>query len=204
MTKHTGKFRLFFRWAAGRWPGFWETASYVSVTLAFFEYQHNRAKEHLESAMVVYRELDHSYIEYVKVCFDHPRLDCYAAPAEKRPDPPLTADELVQQKVLYDMLTDMFESAYVHFLKFRDRVEGDEAKKLYDDQWDSWETYIGKFVVRPAYLSVWFDVQDGYDIELRCHMKRLIRKSLVAATLDTRLQQRFDDWLALPEIRSCK
>ena len=188
------------------WPGFWETTSHICITLAllvaFVEYQVKRDKERMDSAWSIYREVDHAYREFMKVCFDHPKLDCYAVPQRDPSSPPLTKDEELQQKVLYDMLTDVVESAFVHFVKFREHLESKEAKRLFRDQWESWDTYIVRFLSRPSYLAVWLDVQDGYDVEFRCHMKDLISKRMNAAadqTLDQSLRAALQNWLSSPK-----
>ena len=192
------------------WPGFWETSSYICVTfalfVAFFEYRANRAKADLDAAWNIYQEVDHAYVDYDKVCLDHPRLDCYMLPSKSEPTPPLNLEEQRQQKILYDMLTDVFETAYVHFVKFRTRINSEEGKELFDDQWGTWDTTINSFIIRPAYLTVWFDVHEMYDYGLQCHMKTLILKTVeptAAQTLDNDLQQRLKDWLAKPKIKDC-
>jgi len=61
------------------------------------------------------KDLDARYFDFVQLCIDHPRLDCYSVGRE--PDPPPTADEKLQQNILYSALTDLFEGAYVQYHK---------------------------------------------------------------------------------------
>lgn len=187
------------------WPG-WETISYIAVTLAlivaFIEYRDNRAKADLDAAFNIYQEVDHAYVEYVRLCFDHPRLDCYTVASASAPTPPLSPDEQAQQRILYDMLTDVFETAYVHFVKFRDRVAGEEGEKLIDDQWETWDDYIEEFITRPAYLEVWFQVSSGYDEGLQCYMRKLIHDHVVSMKLTLSVQADLSEWLAKP-IKNC-
>jgi hypothetical protein len=190
--------------------GCFETLSHICITLALFvayyEYRHNLAKQNLDSALGIYQEVGHAYVKYVKLCFEQPKLDCYTVSSRNGSSPPLSDQEQLQQKILFDMLTVVFETAYVHYLKFIDRAEGDESKRLFGDQWQPWDNYIKRFVTRPTYLSVWFDVEDGYDRDFRCHMKTLILEAVeptAAQTLDQSLQSRLNTWLAQPEIERC-
>jgi hypothetical protein len=65
-------------------------------------------------AQEAYRDVDIKYREFVRLCLDHPRLDCYSVSAGL-PDPPLTKDEKLQQKILYTVLTDVLEDAYLKY-----------------------------------------------------------------------------------------
>ena len=54
------------------------------------------------------------YIEFLKLCFQNPRSDCYSI-ATSDIDPPLSKEEMLQQKILYTILTDLFEVAYIQY-----------------------------------------------------------------------------------------
>lgn len=123
------------------------------------EAEENAKKERVEAAEKVYQMVDERYTEFVKLCIDHPRLDCYSVP---RADVKfqLTEDEKLQQKVLYTELTDVFEVAYVQYHK---EESNPEILKIYKTQWDGWDTYIRKFMKRPAYLETLNEIKDEYD-----------------------------------------
>ncbi len=128
---------------------------------------HNRGKEEAESAQKervdaaerVYQAVDARYTEFVKLCIDHPRLDCYSVPAPE-PKPALNFAEQVQQKMLFTELTDVFEVAYVQYKK---KDSNEEIQRLFDAQWAGWDTYIRKFLKRPSYLRAWYEIRDEYD-----------------------------------------
>jgi hypothetical protein len=187
----------------GAWAGFWETTSYICVSLAlliaYVEYAAHNDKQQLDTAWEIYREIDHVYIEFVKVCVDHPRLDCYSLPAKS--PAALTPEESVQQRVLYDMLTDVFEVAYFHLIKFKENISSQAAQKMLLDQWDGWDSYMAKFLIRPAYMSTWLDIEEGYDDGLRCHIRSLVIKiknnrDSVVNDFDPSLRERLDRWLS--------
>jgi hypothetical protein len=82
-----------------------------SAPLALVEYhRHNmEAKSQYMTerdtiAREAYTDVDIKYREFIRLCLDHPRLDCYSVSAGP-PSPPLTKDEKSQQEILYTQLT---------------------------------------------------------------------------------------------------
>jgi hypothetical protein len=143
-----------------------ELASFLAIVvtapLAYFEYRNNVQKEQAALAERVYRDVDERFVDYVKLCIDHPRLDGYSVPRADTLKPPLTADEKVQQRLLFTALTDVFEVAYVQYHK-SEAVPEKVRKTFHDKQWPGWDTYIRKFLARPAYRKTWFDIRNEYD-----------------------------------------
>jgi len=121
------------------------------------EAEENAKKERVEAAEKVYQMVDQRFHEFVKLCVDHPRLDCYSAP--RGGELKLTDDEKIQQKMLFTELTDVFEVAYVQYHK---KDTNPEIRRIYDDQWVGWDAYIRKFFVRPAYVETWYEIRDEY------------------------------------------
>lgn len=98
------------------------------------------------------------------------------------------------------MITNVFEFAYVHFVKYREQNWWPEVRELFDSQWEAWETVGKLFLHRPAYPMVWIDVNETYDNGLRCHVRYLILKDqqkLLNEILqrDETLRQPVADWL---------
>jgi hypothetical protein len=208
------KIKQFLGWVFQK--PFWEVASFVAVAcavpVAWFEYRHNVAKAYVETekakldaAFSIYTEVDHAYIDYIKTCLTLPRLDCYTIARSDTVTPPLTEDEKVQQKILFDMLTDVFESAFVHYVKYRDQ-NNEQVRKLFEGEWKTWEDYIVRFLERPAYLSVWLDVHGGYDDELNCFIQGMLTRKtrpLDLSKVDKPLRARLDAWLNYEKQKKC-
>ena len=194
----TSRWNYFMAWWEGSWKILAPLAAVAGVIVGYHQYTQNKAYQSLEAAWSIYREVDHAWIEYARLCLPNPWLDCY-------PDtsvPPGTVRDLspyekMQQQMMYDMLTDVFESAYVHFVKFRDHIASDEGRKLLHDQWGGWELYIKRFLNRPAYLAVWLDVYDEYDDEMRCEMNKLIKDTMSKSppALEQPLKDRLSAWI---------
>jgi hypothetical protein len=148
----------------------------LTLPLAYWEYRANLKKERLEAGWGIYREVDHIYRNFASLCFANPWLDCYSqsiqesdflTPKEKSQHRFLTAEQKLRQRIMYDNLTDVFEVAYVHYCKFRDDIDSDHVRKLFNDQWAGWASYIHKLVNRHAYVENWKVVHDEYDVGLQ-------------------------------------
>jgi hypothetical protein len=126
----------------------------------------NSKKERVEAASKLYRDVDQRYVEFMKICLEHPRLDCYSVSLSGL-QPPLSETEKLQQKILYSALTDVFEVAYVEYNR---REVTDEVRKFYKAQWGGWDSYIKKFLRRPAYRKTWLEIRDEYDEGLVAYM----------------------------------
>lgn len=116
-------------------------------------------KQRIEAAEKIYRDVDQRYMDFMKLCIEHPRLDCYSLP--QGGSPPLSADELMQQKILYSTLSDVFEVAFVQYHKPNE--DNPDVIKLYKDQWAGWDAYIRKFLGRRVYRQTWREIKDEYD-----------------------------------------
>lgn len=124
------------------------------------EMQKSVERERNELSENTYRYVDDRFMDFMKLCLDNPRLDCYSVARAEKLRPPLTEDEKWQQRILYSALTDVFEVAYVQYHK---EAVSQKIKKLFDDQWDGWDAYIRKFLARQSYKAVWFDIRGEYD-----------------------------------------
>jgi hypothetical protein len=159
----------------------------IAVPIAIMEYHRHSSesassdkRSRIMAAESTYREANAKYGEFLKLCLDHPRLDCYSVP-ENKPDPPLSRDERLQQKILYTALTDMFEIAYVHYRTNQYDLDA-EAKEIFEEQWRGWDVYIQKFLRRPAYCQVYFDIRDEYDTRLVSYMDAIANKRSATAS----------------------
>ena len=152
--------------------GWAEALSYVAVIitapLALWEYKTNNAKERSEVAHRVYREVVDKYVDFLKVCLERTRLDCSSV-SLGIPKPPLSPVEVRQQKILYEVLTDAFEVAYVEYHP----TEAPLDPELMKAQWDGWEAYIKDFLRRPAYCHVYLDIRYSFDARFTGYMNNI-------------------------------
>ena len=118
-------------------------------------------KSRLEAAESAYREIDTKFVEFLKLCIQLPKLDCYSVAAEDSL-PPLTDTEKVQQKILYTILTDVFEVAFLQYNRTHADFDA-EINLIRVSQWAGWVVYIKKFLQRRAYCLVYLDIRDEFD-----------------------------------------
>lgn len=155
----------------------------VSAPLALMEYHRhnteiieNLKKERLQAAEKAYRDVDARYTDFIRLCLSNPRLDCYSVP--RKADNRLGENDIWQQKILYTVLTDVFEVAYVQYQK-NQHARDPEVKEIFAEQWHGWDNYIQKFLTRPAYCQVYNDIRDEYDTGLVKYMDGLAAKSCI-------------------------
>jgi hypothetical protein len=136
------------------------------------ELRETAAKARLDLATQVYRDVDERFAEFVRLCVDHPRLDCYGGRLELV-EPPLTAEEKTQQRILFSDLIDVFEVAYVDFHR---KDVSEKAKELFDAQWAGWNSYIRKFMSRSSFRDTWLEIRDEHDAGLAEYMDRIAKQ----------------------------
>ena len=124
-------------------------------------------KERLDLAQTVYLTVDQRVAKFMKLCLEHPELDCYSIPQKSPLKTPVTPTERSQQRILYSDLTDVFEVAYVQY--HREDVT-EKAKELFDSEWGGWDAYIQKFMKREAYQETWSEIGDEYDKKFAVYM----------------------------------
>lgn len=147
-------------------------AAIVSAKVAYDEHLDNIRKEQAALAEKVYRDVDERYVDFIKLCIEHPRLDCYSAPRKDRLKPPLSEDEKYQQKLLFVALTDVFEVAYVQYFKTT-AIPEELRVEFHEKQWPGWEVYIKKFMSRTSYRKVWIDIREEYDSDFVGYIEKL-------------------------------
>jgi hypothetical protein len=124
--------------------------------------QRNRAieKERQDREYATYDALDDKYLEFQKLCFDHPHLDISDVP-DKDPAP-LTEAQKKQQIIAFSMLFSMFERARIMYL--------DQSADVKKRQWTGWEEYIGNYLRRTNFREAWEIYGTQYDSRFQEYM----------------------------------
>ena len=142
----------------------------VGLPIAIYQLAAQRAEAHnhaLEAHEQVYSGLDAQYTDFLKLCLQYPKLDCYDLPAS--PPPTLEAQEAAQQRILYAVLIPMLEHAY---LAYHGKPAA-EIKQLTDAQWPGWKLYAVNFMKRPAFQTVWKQLGGEFDSNFKQCMDSL-------------------------------
>ena len=140
-------------------------------------------KESRDRAERVYREVDDKFTEFMRLCLEHPELDCYSVAIPAVNASQLTEQQKVQQKLLYTVLTDVLEVAFVQYRKpsvgkDQSSVYDPDTRAFFDSQWPGWDAYAKKFMSRKAYRDVWAEIGDEYDEDFGKYMKTLVPPSV--------------------------
>jgi hypothetical protein len=142
----------------------------VGLPIAIYQMavaQREAHKHALETHEQVYSVLDAQYTDFLKLCLQYPRLDCFDLPAD--PAPSLSDDERIQQQILYATIIPMLEHAY---LTYHGRPAL-EIQELTNAQWPGWELYASSFMKRPAFLKVWKKLGIEFDSHFQKCMNAL-------------------------------
>lgn len=126
-----------------------ETCSYIVVLLgvpvAIYQFVRATQKEAADREYGTYNALDEKYIEFQKICFDHPALNIFdisdRAPKE------LSEEEKKQELIAFTVLFSIFERA---FLMYHDQDSDIKAR-----QWTGWNDYILSYCSRKNFRDAW-------------------------------------------------
>lgn len=139
----------------------------ITGFLALAEYRHTHERERREEAARAYDRADANYTEFLKLCLEHSDLDCYsghdisAPPAADARAADLRA---TQQRVVFSMLIDVFESAYVNY---NNEHYAKAARETYCAQWPTWMAAIRKYFRKQAFRDTWQEVGNEFDIRFQ-------------------------------------
>jgi hypothetical protein len=118
----------------------------------------------------VYMNIERVFHDFQRTILDYPRLDVAWVPLSE--PPPLTDAERVQQTIIFEMATSMFERAYLLYK--------DAPRSIRNRQWPGWEEYIRGYCAREPYRQWWRttyrpeDSKNFYDTEFAKFMSRLL------------------------------
>ncbi len=139
-------------------------ATLISVVIAVTLFVQGQRKEAADRARVeaieresrvrdAYTALDDRYLDYVKLCMEHPDLDVFDTPM-KRTAPP-TEQQRRQESMMLSMLMSVLERAYLMYSQPDDDFER--------GQWSAWVEYMKSWVVRDNFREEWKRSRKQFD-----------------------------------------
>ena len=111
----------------------------VGVPVGLFQYYRTVKKEQQDREYGTYNALDEKYLEFEKLCLEHPYPD--QMPIQ------LTEPQKKQELIAFTMLFSIFERAC---LMYRD-----QSTTIKQRQWSGWHEYIGRFCRRENFRRAW-------------------------------------------------
>jgi hypothetical protein len=138
-------------------------ATIIGIPLALWVYLQQEQKERQAEQEEIYDKLMDHYDHILGRLFEHPDIDQHNKPID---DPELSR----QQKILYEMLINLFERAFILLYG--------EKEPAYRRMWNSWEDYIALWVSRPNFHEMLPILIKGEDPDFVSYIARLSNLSL--------------------------
>jgi hypothetical protein len=160
----------------GRAKDIAEILSYITIVvglpLAILQFRRTARKEQADREYGTYNALDEKYLDFLRLCFDHPRLDIFDIAGGS---PELSADERKQELVAFTMLFSILERA---FLMYSDQTSVIKAR-----QWSGWHDYVTEYCRRSNFRSAWRVAGDMFDTEFYNYIEGLIANTATGAPI---------------------
>ncbi|MBS1526684.1 MAG: hypothetical protein JST19_13590 [Bacteroidetes bacterium] len=134
------------------------------LPIAVIQYFRTKKKEKRDREYGTYNALDEKYLEFQKLCLDHPYLNIFDIPDEN----PKKLDEKQQKEelILFTMLFSIFERAYLLY--------SDQYNEIKKKQWIGWDDYIRSFCERDNFLHAWGVSGSTFDTDFEAYMEQVI------------------------------
>ena len=138
----------------------------LGIPLAIYLFYQDRQREIREREYMTYDSLDSNYIEYLKLCLDHPDLDVFDIPLQ--PKPSLTPEQQRREAIVLSILCSILERSY---LLYRQESTGLKIRRRLE-----WERYITQeWLPRDNFRLFWKQRGQGYHADFVRYMNGLVQ-----------------------------
>jgi hypothetical protein len=125
-------------------------ATVIGIPLAIFVFMFEEKKERQAEQEEIYEKLMDHYARIQERLFEYPELDQHDRPLAD-------AEDARRQLILYEMLTSLFERAFI-------LLHG-ETDPVYRRMWNSWEDYISYWTRHPNFRTALPHLMKGEDAD---------------------------------------
>jgi len=144
----------------------WELLSYVVTAIGFplaiLVFLYEQKKERDSDEEEVYQLLSDNYQDFLKVALDNPDLRLFSA--EQTPE--LSKDQRERKLIIFNMLTSLFERAYL--LLYEPDMSSKQLRR-----WSSWEDYMREWCRREDFRALLPVLLQGEDAEFVTYIQKL-------------------------------
>lgn len=130
----------------------------LSIIVFLWEARGKRANEDEE----IYSRLADEYVSFQKLVLENADLHLSASRLPRA----LTPEQEERKRVMFDILTSLFERAYI--LVFEERMSKQQRRL-----WQTWEDYMRSWCRREDYRAVLPEMLEGEDPDFVAHIRRL-------------------------------
>jgi hypothetical protein len=136
----------------------------IGVPVGVIQYIITKRKERRDREYLIYDAMDEKYIEFQKLCLDHPDLDVSDVPntAPTVLNPAQQKEELV----IFTILCSIFERAYLLY--------NDGSSTIKKEQWSGWYDYIKQYCQRNNFKQAWQKTGKTFDTNFQDFMKKMV------------------------------
>lgn len=112
-----------------------------------------KRRERREREGKAFADLDQAYVDFQKLCLEHPDLDVFEDPASTTHNP----DSLQQRRehAIFSVLISLFERVFILF-------EG-HSSEFRQRQWKGWVTFMRSYTGRTNFRRVWDAIGGQFD-----------------------------------------
>lgn len=149
----------------------WELLSYVVTVvglpfgIGIFIFDKSRERQNEDEE--IYQQLTDEYADFLKLVLNHSDLKLFQKYGE---DADLDSEQLERKNILFDILTSLFERAYI--LVYEENMDR-QTKRL----WGTWDDYIRWWCKRKDFRSALPDLLHGEDPDFVEYMNRVLKES---------------------------
>jgi hypothetical protein len=136
-------------------------ATFLGIPIAILVFWSERRRERFDRQAQIYLSPNQQYIEYLKLCFEHPELDIYdlVSPGAT------TALDVKREWIAFNILISVMEQA---FLLYRGHPDSDNK------QWSGWCDYMRWWLSRPNFRHAWdVELSSQFDSDFVTYMNSL-------------------------------
>jgi hypothetical protein len=149
--------------------GFLEAGSYlatiIGIPVAIIVFLSEKRKDRIQAERETYMEADGRYIDYLKMCLEHPELDCFEF---TKNDPDLSTTGLdVKKLTLFTILISLLEFGYVLYR--------DQHISARSTQWQGWHDYMAMWAQREDFRRAWPVLGPQFDTDFVKYMEQIMR-----------------------------
>jgi hypothetical protein len=137
----------------------------LGIPTGIYQYWSSKKKEQADREYGTYNALDEKYLEFQRLCLEHPQLDVFDIP--DRVPSALNEEERKLELVAFTLLFSIFERAYLMYY--------DQSNKIKKRQWSGWDEYIESYCRRDNFRNAWRISGNTFDSEYQAYMKSKIQ-----------------------------
>lgn len=123
-------------------------ATILGIPIAIILFMRDRNKERADKSLEAYDRLDERYIDYVKLCLEHPDLDVFEVSLNQKTNDSSGETEGSAKRreiMLFTILISIFERAYVTYM----------AENSKNQAISEWQAYIRYWCAKENFQRAW-------------------------------------------------